>query len=139
MSLIVARKQGNQLAIVSDTKLTYPNEDIKGQKNNPSEGVIKTVIINPNLCVSFAGDIDYAEKAIKELNNNHSIEETIKILEKYHNRSDYKTEFLVCAGKPSPIIHKIKVNESKDVHSSWIGDIKAFSSFQENLMGNKKN
>jgi hypothetical protein len=138
MSLIVARKEGNQIAIVSDTKLTYPNHEVKGQKDNPTEGIIKTIILSPDLCISFAGEIDHAENALKEIDNNCNHNDVIAILYKHHKISNQETEFLVCSGKPSPIIHKIKDNESKEVHSSWLGDKNTFNSFQESMMGTRK-
>lgn len=138
MSLIVARKSGNQIAIVSDTKLTFPNHETKNLKENPSEGVIKSIILTDNVCISFAGEIEQAEEAFAEIDEKNSFEEVIEILYKHHTISKQKTEFLVCSGKPEPLIHKIKNGESKTVHSSWIGDIQAFNCFQANLMGTKK-
>jgi hypothetical protein len=138
MSLIVARKEGNQIAIVSDTKLTYPNHEIKGQKESPKEGILKTIILSTNLCVSFAGEIEHAENALREIENNCNFNEVVEILYKYHKISNHQTEFLVCSANPNPIIHKIKDNESKEVQTSWIGDRDAFNSFQESMMGTKK-
>lgn len=138
MSLIVARKEGNQLAIVSDTKLTYPNHEVKGQKENPRDGVIKSIILTNNLCVSFAGEIDYAENAFTEIGERGNIDEVIDILYRHHIISNQKIEFLVCCGMPTPLIHKIKNGESKEVNSSWIGDSAAFNSFQASMMGTKK-
>jgi hypothetical protein len=138
MSLIVARKEGSQIAIVSDTKLTYPHHEIKGQKENPTEGAIKTIILTDDLCVSFAGEIEYAENAFMEIGERKNIDEVIGILHRYHNISNQKTEFLVCSGNPESLIHKIKNGESKEVNSSWIGDSVAFNSFQASMLGTKK-
>jgi tetratricopeptide (TPR) repeat protein len=134
MSLIVARKQGNQIAIVSDTKLTYPDHEIKRQKDDPFEGVIKTIILDDDLCVSFAGEIVHAENAFLEIGKKQNFDEVIEILYRHHRISNQKTEFLVCSGKPAPFIHKIKNGESKEVNTCWIGDSKAFNSFQTNMM-----
>jgi len=96
MSLIVARKFEDQLCIVSDTKLTHPNHEVKGLKTKPSDGVVKTVIINTRVCISFAGDIDDAELALKHINPDDSIDRVIETLTFYHKKSAYKTEFILC-------------------------------------------
>ncbi len=62
MSLIVCRKEKDVLFIVGDTKLTYPKEQYpEKQTGHPADGVIKSIIINPKLCISFAGDTDLVE------------------------------------------------------------------------------
>lgn len=135
MSLIVARKFEDQLCIVSDTKLTHPNHEIKGLKTKPSDGVIKSIIINSKVCVSFAGDIDDAEEALKQINHDDPIDKIIETLNYYHKKSSFKTEFILCYSLPDLTIHKFKGGESKAVVSAWIGDQNAFNCFQENMMG----
>src|SRR5688500_18747112 len=135
MSLIVARKSENQLSIVSDTKLIYPNHEVKGLKSNPSEGMIKSIIISPDICVSFAGNFDEAENAFKEIQAGESLDKIMEILKRFHKLSNYKTEFLLCYGQPEPTIYKFKNNEYGPVTSSWIGDQKAFNRFQESMNG----
>jgi hypothetical protein len=83
MSLIVARKDGSSLAVVSDTKLTYPDET-RTQKTNPADGIVKTIILNSNLCISFAGEIDIAEKAFRNFGNITSMENVLDLLARYH-------------------------------------------------------
>jgi sporulation protein YlmC with PRC-barrel domain len=138
MSLIVARKEGTKLAIVSDTKLTYENHEIKGLKTVPSEGVIKIVIINPNLCISFANVVSHAEKALKEIQSECNFDQAIQILTSHFHACHGKTEFIVCSGKPEPKIYEIKARNVGEVQSSWIGDINAFNLFQECMQGIKK-
>lgn len=122
MSLIVVRKDVPYVVIVSDTKLIYPDHETKRSKDNPGEGTIKTIILEGNLCISFAGVVVHAESAFKEIAPSTDRNNVIAILEKYHKKSNRETEFLVCAVLPEPLIHKIKDGESKSVHSSWIGD-----------------
>ena len=43
-------------------------------------GVIKTVIVNPNLCVSFTGDIEPAEEVIKLIQHNDDFDWSAKTL-----------------------------------------------------------
>lgn len=138
MSLIVVRKAENQLCIVSDTKLSYPDAEIKGLKNQPGEGVVKSVIVNANICISFAGEMHYAAQAITEINSDHSIDQIIECLTRYHIASAHKTEFILCYGNPNLTIYKFKNNEYGPVASAWIGDQRAFNQFQENMNGDAK-
>ena len=133
MSLIVARKEGDRLAIVSDTKLTYPYHEVKAQKTHPSDGVLKTVILDGNTTISYAGEISYAEDALKEIGTNITVDNIIEILNTYHKLSEYKTEFLYCTGSPS-LLYKFKNNECGEVHSCYLGDSKAFRLFQGFMM-----
>lgn len=135
MSLIVARKFEDQLCIVSDTKLTHSNHEVKGLKTKPSDGVVKTIIINSQVCISFAGDIDDAELALKQINSDDSIDRVIETLAYYHKQSAYKTEFILCYALPDATIYKFKAGDCKEVVSAWIGDQKAFNYFQESMMG----
>jgi hypothetical protein len=129
MSLIVARQDGNQILIVSDTKLTYPDHEIKDQKTNPSEGIIKTIILSDNQCISFAGEVVYAEQALKEIGYENESDQIIRILTYYHKLSNYNTEFLYCMGYP-PLLFQIKENQYSSVTNSYLGDKTAFEVFQ---------
>ena len=134
MSLIIARIEGNNLGIVSDTKLTYPFHETKNFKTSPLDGVLKTIILNENLSISFAGEVEYAELALKEINECIQITTVIQVLEKFHNLSRGKTEFLICIGKPELRIYEIKNGEVNQTSMSWIGDKEAFNSFQESML-----
>lgn len=134
MSLIVARKDGNKLCVVSDTKLTYPNHETKRLKTSPIDGIVKTIILHDNLCVSFAGEIEQAELAFKAIKNSTDINVILQTLEKFHKLSFEKTEFLFCIGKPQLIIYEIKNGTANETNIAWIGDKKAFDIFQKNIL-----
>lgn len=129
MSLIICRKENNSLLIVSDTKLTYPTDQFPGkQTGHPSDGVIKTVIVNPTLCVSFAGDIEPADEGIKQIQSNDDLTRVLKILRDKSNGN--RTDFIVCTSKPEIKIYEIKDTVCREVQSSWIGSFNAFNRFQ---------
>lgn len=136
MSLIVARKDGNILRIVSDTKLTYPNHETKHLKTAPIDGTLKSIIINPKLCISFAGIVVNAKDAIEKIKDTDSYDTVVNLLYEAHLASNLKTEFIICTNTPSLIIHEIKNSESRSVSASWIGDADAYNSFQESMLGN---
>lgn len=130
MSLIVTRIDADRVYVVCDTKLTYPNHEIKRGKANPSEGSIKAIIINPNLCIAFAGEMDFAVLAIAEIDSSCTFEEAKEILFKYHQLSNSKTDFIVCKGIPKPEICEIKNNKVATVPFSWIGNSDAYNVYQ---------
>jgi hypothetical protein len=138
MSLIVARRFENQLCITSDTKLYHPFHETKGLKANPKEGTIKTVILTDDICISFAGEIDFADMALKELGNETLVSRVIDCLKKYHQQSKYKTEFLLYHQGTPPVIYKFKKDEYGPVQTAWIGDNRAFNLFQESILGTRK-
>jgi hypothetical protein len=142
MSLIVARKFGNQLSIVSDTKLTYNNVGASISLDSPFEGVIKSVIFNDNLCVSFAGELtEVIDAGIDQIAAWTSIEigKVIEFLTGIHNVSEQKTDFIIATGKPLPLIYEIKKGNCGFVDVAWIGDQTAFNRFQESFLGGAGN
>jgi len=135
MSLIVAKREGENICIVSDTKLTYPDEKHpKLQNAAPDKGVIKSVIINEHVCISFAcDDIDEAEKAIRvcrELYNDTI--NMLKHLNKTNKETNGKTEFLVCVTLPRMNkIYEIKDFKITETPYAWIGSKEGYNVFQE--------
>jgi hypothetical protein len=129
LSLIICRREKDSLLVVSDTKLTYPADQFPDkQSGHPSDGVIKTVIVNPNLCVSFAGDIEPAEEAIKQIQPNDDLSRVLKVLrDKSHGN---RTDFIVCTSSPDIKIFEIKDTICKEIQNSWIGSTNAFNRFQ---------
>lgn len=140
MSLIVANKIKGHIYIVSDTKITYYDKETK-----PIDGVIKSIIINPFLCVSYAGIIDYANKAIKTYKQTHEYwtfknhKAIIEYFLKFHRDVDYNTEFIISFGKPSVAIYQIKNGQASNVDTSWIGDKEGFELYQEHYITDNKN
>ena len=110
MSLIVAKKQNNQIYIVSDTKLTNPNNLNRIDLVAPEEfSAIKIVNINPFVSISFAGEISYAKQAIatcRKLDNN--INRILDYLLQTNITSNNATEFIVCINLPTFFIYEIK-------------------------------
>ena len=133
MSLIVAKKFNERVFVISDTKLTYNEEE----KNIITSGTIKTIIIGKEVNLSFAGYICYAEDLLKwiEINKNKiNLHDLISALKIVNVKSCYQTEFILCIGgieiKHTEII-QIKDGKISDVESAWIGSYEAFRKFQE--------
>jgi hypothetical protein len=145
MSLIVAGFDNGSLTIVSDTKLTYPNDrnnDNRWLKNHVPFGavetsVLKSMLINEFICVSFAGDSMFAEQAIKLIKCNESPAQIADLLLEWHRFSNSKTDFILCFILSVPEVYLIKNQSIEKVvdRVAWIGDDKAYSKFQEGRLG----
>jgi hypothetical protein len=132
MSLIVARKSGSLIHVVSDTKLTYPEEKYPDKKlAAPADGVIKAAILNPHVCIAFAGEYEAAEEAIKVCRRYDFMVANMKEhLLAVNKKTEGKTEFILCVGFPEYSIYEIKDMEITQTSSAWIGSKTAFSIFQ---------
>jgi tetratricopeptide (TPR) repeat protein len=126
MSLIVARKYKDNFIIIGDTKITNPSIE----KNNPIDGLIKSVIVNPQLCISVAGMPGFGNEALKEIGTGKPKEKVIEILESYHSKSDAGTQFLICFGNPDFELVSIKDGTTENLQNGWIGSHPAFEKFQ---------
>ena len=136
MSLIVARKNGPHIHIVSDTKLSFPEEKFPEKKlAAPSDGVIKTTILNSQVCIAFAGEYEAAEEAIKVCRQYDFLVSNIKEhLLGVNKSTSGKTEFIVCIGFPEYAIYAIKNLQISKADFAWIGSQTAFSIFQEKAL-----
>jgi hypothetical protein len=134
MSLIVARKDGEHIVIVGDTQLTYPNQAVKRLKTLPREGVLKSVIINDSICVSFANVVKHAEEALKAISPNTTTSNILTILEHYHHSSEEETDFILSTSIPSPKIYEIKKGITKETPVAWIGSQAGYNAFQRSII-----
>ena len=132
MSLVVVKKDGHQVCIVSDTQLTYPDQESRRHKNSPGDGGLKTIVLSENLAVSFAGDIKFVELALQSIGEIRELQTVLAILNDFHLKSSQHTEFILTKGYPesSPIIYKISRGACSEEESAWLGDYEAFNLFQ---------
>jgi tetratricopeptide (TPR) repeat protein len=138
MSLVVARKIDTKVLILSDTKLTYSGQVTFNRNNgHPLDGTIKTLIIDRSLSISFAGEISFAEEAMKLLGKCNSTTEIKQLLLSKHIESKQQTEFLIVNSAPLTI-HHIKNGEGGDVEQSWLGSANAFNRYQGYFLGDLK-
>lgn len=143
MSLVVGRIIDNNIFIESDTRIT----DIKEVPSEPLSGCLKTIILHPFICMSFAGNIYYAELAIKDSikyikeNKIFNPNDIITILYNYNllsieesdNDESRETDFvLAITDFKIPILTKIAEGKVEcNVNSFWLGDKIAFNYYQE--------
>jgi len=131
MTLIVARIDGGKVHVTGDTLLSK----ISGERLSYDQCVIKTVIINPQCCVCFAGNPDPASEAIAHLleANYKSDNEILKYLAGVHEQYSQSTDFGVITNIDEVIkLHSLKSGEPKtNLPSFWLGD--HFNNYQTKL------
>ncbi len=138
MSLIRAIIDKDAVIIVGDTKLSFSHKTNKHyRENHPDTGVIKSVILSPKLCVSFAGDMDYVEEAIKRINQLQDFEHIAECLLNINGesiKSGHDTEFIIAYFNGKPKLMEVKNNSINYVQNSWIGSQIAFEKFQKEYL-----
>jgi len=139
MSFIIAKIIDGKFDIRSDSRITDP----KIIQTNPLSGILKTIIIDPKTCISFAGIVDEANMAIEYLLQNQftSINEIVSYLLSVNINSNDKTDFIVKSlHKEDPCMFKISGgNIEENMQSAWIGDYLAFSLFQSQMNSQNEN
>lgn len=139
MSLIYAHKTYFGIRVLSDTKPSVHPDDLDRLKNRftveeynnfMKYGVVKTVIYKPNITISSAGMLEHFNKLLEylETNNIIEVEDILKAATDIHNRYNKDTDFVITTECD---IYEIKNGKYEKVEFSWIGDIDAFSKFQE--------
>ena len=130
------------IRVYCDTKVTPDDSKISGVSNEllrqlDSHGLVKTTIICPEFCISFAGNnIFLASKLFHRLYELNSFEredvlrEAMNIHLSATDPSDI--EFIICSAEDNELhIDCIKDEKlKKDEPSAWIGSHKAFDSLQ---------
>ncbi|MBF4485766.1 hypothetical protein [Flavobacterium sp. CSZ] len=139
MTLVIGRIVQVSLRIDSDSRITDPN--IVSNRNNVFSGLLKTIILHPKLCLSYAGTVDFAQEAIEQVYklNEHTPEKVKNLLIEINKESHYETDFLIGSLENQALLYKIsngKIEPSNQHH--WIGDIDGFNLFQKNFVPNIK-
>lgn len=93
MSLIVARKRDNFVALVSDTKLNLPNETTP----TLADTALKTLLISKEVCIAFAGNIHFAEELFRTLSPEMSVGKIVTRALDSHINSELETDYIVMA------------------------------------------
>lgn len=131
MTLVVARKIKDNIRIFSDTKRSDVSDVLKGVKRN----ILKTIILNEEICVSFAGRIGWATNAICQLRKTSlSVDEVQNYLLRQNIESVDEVDFIVASLSREPSITKISggIVES-GLDQCWIGNKDAFNTFQKHF------
>tara|TARA_B100000929_G_scaffold259563_1_gene223400 strand:+ start:524 stop:1390 length:867 start_codon:yes stop_codon:yes gene_type:complete len=140
MTLIVGRITQGGIRVDSDSRIT--DRESVANRNDIFTGLLKTVIVNPKISVSYANGVDTAQIAINEIFKLEEINtKTVNdLLLKIHLDSKQDTDFLIASIENETLLYKIckgKIEISNNVH--WIGDVDGFNIYQKNFWPNLKN
>lgn len=142
MTLVVCRKEDHEVFVQSDSKVidsfgTVNERSLR--QNDMVGGLLKTVILHPHICLSFAGNSLHATKFLKNFMDSNIREwDTPRLvieLCKVHNESGLACEFILCESvEKSPRITLIKGGSVHvDQQNAWIGSQPAFNKYQTSL------
>lgn len=159
MSFVYARKytieyEGGKLNstdIYSDTKISLigankANWSEMTRKNIEKYGLIKSVILNPKCCISFAGNnIAYAHELLYKLYEKHELSEDALInlaFDIHLSAGENEIEFIICLAHDNNETEIICIKDKKLYRNctvAWIGSFYAFRSLREYETNNKHN
>ncbi len=131
VTLVVGKLQNDKIYIESDSRITDPNI----AKASPLCGLMKTLILHPFICMSFAGQVVYAEDALKEYFDNKiddDLESLLSILQTITKASGGQTDFAVASVLNNvPKLFKVSNGRiDRDIMNFWLGDIDGFEYYQ---------
>ncbi len=140
MTLVVAHKTENGILSISDTKLTFDDS----RSENPYFGALKSHIIGMGRSLHFAGNIYWAEQALKRIIekfgaiNEGEFEDVQTLLIEINRESSGGTDFLLV---DSEICKISKIYDSSciaDCERAYIGDTEAYKIFSANFEESKR-
>lgn len=125
MTLIVARKFGNQASIVGDSLVSGGNQDLR--KPNLA---LKLLSIDNQTAIAYAGSPEIAHRLIRQATRTHSSDDASDIAARLAPETGCaELDFLIVqCGR----VFEIKNGSVKgNLGAAWIGDHPAFTAFQE--------
>lgn len=131
MTLVVARRVGQNICVAADTSETNP----KLVKQSVLTPVLKVVAVSPRSAVAFAGNIPLAYQAIarirREVRDTSGHVELASLLLEEHRRGALGTDYLICTLTPEACISKISEGRvHSDLDAAYVGRQDAFAAFQ---------
>lgn len=143
MSFVYAEKDKYCTKIYSDTKVTFDEQSKLNWGENTRNamgayGIIKSIIVRDNCCISFAGnDIRLVHKLLQEIIDldEFSEDQLLDCALKIHLSAPLDDiEFIICTADDNNETHLTCIKEGKltrNCINAWIGSGIAFSKMQE--------
>jgi hypothetical protein len=131
VTLVVARSFASQIRMTGDSQIS----DLNAINRGTARGALKTVIVDQNLAIAFAGNLGRAQLALEAIRDSGGSgtgpEGLLTILETFCREGDGDTEFLMMALAPSAEIMKVTAaGFERALPSAWIGDLTAYEAYQ---------
>lgn len=111
MSLVVAQKTADGPRIVSDTRVTHPDE----RRPSFKAGTLKAVVVRRNLTVCFAGEVALGLNSIRELAealDRYEVDNTDGLLNLLYKRASTtgSVDFLIATAMPDSQLARVLPN-----------------------------
>ena len=134
MTLVVARRSSFGVHVLSDLRISHPEE----RRDGLPHGALKAVLLNEDVCACFAGSLALGGDAIAELarqGDGLDADGATSALYEVHKAHSDRTEFLVVCRSPVRFLKVAERAIEESETSAWIGDHAAFSAFQALCLG----
>lgn len=128
MTLVVCKDIDGDIRFESDTLIW---NDLTGKREPFLKGKLKTIILDENHCLAFAGDVSIAQKAITDMGCSIIPFNRSKVIAILSEASKFGAEFILASLIPKSEIVVIKEGKIEAASSVWIGNQKAFQKFQQ--------
>jgi len=150
VTLVVSKMLGGHALIVGDTRISWPTHGPNLPRRNMSardigklqDGCLKNVIVHPDLCICWAGDLHFADEAFKSMpggSDLHQREPIISHFLKWHQVSGGKTDFLIALRSDRESVFQISGGVASEVRdTAWIGSQEAFARFDRLVSGEER-
>lgn len=143
MSIIIAKIIDNTCVFKSDTKVSVISKDktVTGDgklRPLPEEGILKTHIIHPSVCVAFSGSVNTCIDILNQLMQFKI--ENINFILTFLNQALLKenddSDFIVAGHMQQLGLRLFKVNKSgiEEGQTFWTGVKEAFNEFQQEFL-----
>lgn len=147
MTLVVAKVCGERIGIECDSKITTLDEPWLSE-NPYIYGALKTVIVSPELTVSFAGLTETANenfpntlfskiweiKVSGTLSAQSVLDECLELQKKVYEQTGKDFDFIVCDLQDTPMLYKVENRRIYNGnHTYWIGNIEGYRIFDRNF------
>ena len=131
MTLIAAEIQSDGIRMWADSALSSNFDRRSGY-----EAIgLKLFILHPELCVAFAGRTEDATREILDLGvgpqTAFDIEEVLEQLQKAHEDSEGRVDFLIASAASTPSLTRISGGQVLACTQGLIGDDKVFSEYHQ--------
>lgn len=134
MTLIVGVRTPNRVQLFSDTLIAHP--DVTQAEELP--GRLKLIVLNPSICLGYAGPTNRAIDAIRSLaGKGLSFSETVGALQTASE--DGEIDFLAAQSIPTLELTKIERGRSTSVAAeAWIGDAEGAKDYQQRAISARR-
>lgn len=120
MTIVVAKKYGERIVVLSDTMISHE----RGARSDIFPGRLKSIVVNQWLTVAYAGLSNQAISELRDLGRNNALNtsDVVSKLLSVNVRFDNEVEFIVCSHETRARLIKIsrgRPSEGGDAY--WIG------------------